>query len=97
MENNTQRTPSDLEKIKTDLKTLYKHVGDAAEKKSKEASVQWNETRSSLERKKVIVEERASELAKAGSAASSDMKSGFTSAYNELKKAFEEAKNKFDD
>jgi ElaB/YqjD/DUF883 family membrane-anchored ribosome-binding protein len=98
MDNDTRVTQpnSDMEQIKNDFKGLYEHVGSALGKKTEEAKVRWNETRNMLEAKKTILEERASELAKAGSAASNEMKSGFSSALAELKKAFTEAKAKFD-
>jgi ElaB/YqjD/DUF883 family membrane-anchored ribosome-binding protein len=98
MENDTQNTQptSDVEQIKGDLKNLYEHVGVVVGKKTGEAKVKWNETKEILEAKRAVLEERATQLAKAGGEASSEMKSGFNAAFSELKKAFMEAKSKFD-
>lgn len=99
MDNDTQNTTpqeSDVEQIKTDLKNLYAHVGTVVGKKTEEAKVTWEKTRVALEAQRAVLEERAGRLAQAGSAASADMKVGFAGAFAELKKAFIEAKAKFE-
>jgi ElaB/YqjD/DUF883 family membrane-anchored ribosome-binding protein len=98
MEPDTQNISptSDVEQIKSDLKNLYTHVGSALGKKTDEAKIKWAETRVVLEAKKAALDERAAQLTKAGSAASGDLKSGFSAAFSELKKAFADAKAKFD-
>jgi len=98
MDNDTQNVQpvSDLEKIKGDLKSLYSHVGAALGKRTDEARVKWGETKVTLEARRSALEEKAARLAKAGNAASADMKTGFNVALTELKKAFSEAKRKFD-
>lgn len=94
--NNDISTQSDYEQVKSDLQSLFSHTGALITSKTQDAKQKWDETRVSLEKKKEIVEAKASELAKAGSAATAEMKSGFGSALQELKDAFKEAKSKFD-
>lgn len=98
MENDTPKVQgdSDIEQIKKDLTTLYDHMGAVLGKKTEEARVKWKETQASLEEKRKALEEKAEQLMKSGSAASSDLKVGFDSAFDELRKAFTEAKSKFD-
>ena len=87
---------SDFDAVKTDLNNLYEHVGALLDQKTQEVQAQWEETRTTLEMKKEDIEMRAADLAQAGSAASGDMKAGFSAALSELRKAFAEAKGKFD-
>lgn len=87
---------SDLTQIKQDLQSLYTHVSAAVSKGTEDAKVKWGETRDVLEVKRVALEAKAAELAKAGSAATADMQAGIGAAYTELRKAFLEAKSKFD-
>jgi len=99
MNDNTQNADAstDLEDIKRDLKSLYEHTSSVIGKKTDGAKVKWIEAQSALEVKMNDLEKRRVELVKAGSAASADMKSGFSAALAELKKAFVDAKNKFDE
>lgn len=92
---NTEPT-SDIDHIKSDLASLYTHVGSILGRKTEDAKARWSETQTSLEERRKIVEERSKELASAGSAATSEMKAGFTAAFAELKKSFIEAKAKFE-
>ena len=99
MEDNTQNTQpqpsSDVQQIKDDLANLYTHVSSALGKKTGEAREKWEETRVTLEVKRKVLEEQAAHLIQAGGAASADMKTGFSAAFSELKKALTEARRKF--
>lgn len=92
---NEEATQSDFEKVKGDVSQLVADVGSWISTTSAEMHEKWDETRPVLEEKLAHAESEARHYASASAGAASEIGKGFAGAFEELKKAYAEARAHF--
>ncbi len=86
----------DYEAVKGDVKKLIADVSAWITGASADAKQKWDETQPILEEKLATAQEEAQRLGSASVGAAGEMGKGFSAAFDELKKAFGDAKAHFD-